>query len=57
MSRSEIFFQNQFGGWEHYQTKHNERDAFRAASARAASTGKRHKILDADGCLIDLIDP
>jgi hypothetical protein len=57
MSRSEIYVQTQFGRWEHYQTKHNERDAFRVASARAASTGKRHKILDEDGFLLDLIDP
>ena len=57
MGKSKVYVQTQFGRWEHYQTKHNERDAFRVASARAASTGKRHKILDEDGCLLDLIDP
>ena len=55
--RTEIFWQDQFGRWVHYQTKHNEADAYRVASRRAQSTGKRHKITDAGGNLIDLLTP
>ena len=57
MSKTEIFFQDQFGRWHHLQTKHNEADAYRVASRRAHSTGKRHKITDANGNLLDLLTP
>jgi hypothetical protein len=57
MSKTEIFYQDQFGRWHHLQTKHNEADAYRVASRRAQSTGKRHKITDANGTLLDLMDP
>ena len=40
----EIEYQDQFGRWHHYQTKHNERDAFNVAKRRAASTNKRHRL-------------
>ena len=43
--RVEIEYQDQFGSWKHFQTKHNEADAFRVASRRAQSTGKRHRLL------------
>ena len=43
--------------WHSYQTKHNERDAFNVAKRRAASTKKRHRLVDEAGRLIDLIDP
>lgn len=55
--RSEIFYQDQFGRWHHIQTKHNQADAYRVAAARAKSTGKRHKITDQNGNLLDLLDP
>jgi len=55
--RTEIWWQDQFGRWHHLQTKHNEADAYRVASRRAQSTGKRHKITDAGGNLIDLLTP
>lgn len=57
MKRFEIEYQDQFGRWQHYQTKHNEADAFRTAKSRAQSTGKRHRLVDGDGRLVDLIDP
>ena len=41
----------------HYQTKHNERDAYNVAKRRAASTKKRHRLVDEAGRLMDLIDP
>ena len=57
MMRIEIEVQDQFGRWHHFQTKHNEGDAFRTAKNRAKSTGKRHRLVDGDGHLLDLIDP
>lgn len=57
MPRIEIEWQNQFGGWHHYQTKHNEADAYRTARNRARSTGKRHRLVDESGRLIDVIVP
>jgi len=54
---TEIWWQDQFGRWHHYQTKHNEADAYRVASRRASSTGKRHKTTDRRGNLIDLLNP
>tara|TARA_B100000073_G_scaffold146781_1_gene120829 strand:+ start:730 stop:903 length:174 start_codon:yes stop_codon:yes gene_type:complete len=57
MSKTEIFFQDQFGRWHHLQTKQNEADAYRVASRRAQSTGMRHKITDSNGNLLDLLTP
>ncbi len=51
-----IEWQDQFGRWHHYQTKQNQADAYRFAQRRAESTGKRHRLLDGDGHLLDLID-
>ena len=48
--------QDQFGRWHHYQTKQNQADAYRVAQRRAESTKKRHRLVDDDGRLIDLID-
>ena len=57
MARIHIEEQNQFGNWRHYQTKHNERDAFRVAENRAHSTGRRYRLVDDEGALLDLIEP
>ena len=57
MPRIEIEWQNQFGGWHHYQTKYNEADAYRTARNRARNTGKRHRLVDESGRLIDVIVP
>jgi len=51
-----IEWQDQFGKWHHYQTKHHEADSFRVAQARAKSTGKRHRLME-NGSLIDLLEP
>ncbi len=56
MPRIEIEYQDQFGRWHHYQTKHNEADAYRTAKNRAMSTGKRHRLTDERGALLDFID-
>jgi len=43
--------------WHHYQTKKYQVDAYRVAQRRAESTGKRHRLVDSDGCLLNLINP
>ena len=57
MARVTIEWQDQFGRWQRYQDKHNQADAFRTAQARARSTGKRHRLVDERGQLLDLLEP
>ena len=57
MTKIDIQYQDQFRKWRHLQTKHNEGDAHRTAANRARSTGKRHRLVDEYGNLLDLIDP
>ena len=52
-----IEYQNQFGYWLHYTTKHNEADAFRVGVSRASAIKKRHRLVDDDGHLLDIISP
>ena len=52
-----IQYENQFGQFRHYQTKHNEADARRVMKRRAESTGKRHRLVDDNGNLVDLYAP
>lgn len=56
-TRVEIEYADQFNRWHHLQTKYNQQDAYRSAKHRAQSTGKRHRLVDQDGRLLDLIDP
>ena len=51
-----IEYQDQFGRWHRFQEKHNAADAYRVAKNRAESTKMRHRLVDGDGRLIDLID-
>jgi hypothetical protein len=51
-----IEWQDQFGRWHHYQSKQNQADAYRVAQRRTESTGKRHRLVDGAGRLLDLID-
>ena len=51
-----IEWQDQLGRWHHYQTKQNQADAYRVAQRRAESTGKRHRLVDGQGRLLDLTD-
>ena len=51
-----IEWQDQHGNWHHYQTKQKQTDAYRVAQRRAESTGKRHRLVDDAGRLLDLID-
>ena len=50
-----IEWQDQNGNWHHYQSKQNQSDAYRVAQRRAESTGKRHRLVDGAGRLLDLI--
>ena len=51
-----IEYQDQFGRWHRFQEKHNAADAYRSAKQRATSIGKRHRLVDSDGHLLDLTD-
>ena len=57
MSRIVIQWQDQFGHWQRYTEKHNQADAYRTAQARARSTGKRHRLVDEGGRLLDVLEP
>ena len=48
--------QNQFGGWIQYQTKNNERDAYRVAKLKAEQLNQRFRLTDENGRVLDLID-
>ena len=52
-----IEWQDHHHRWHHYQTMHNEREAFRVASNRYQSTGLRHRLVDDQKRLLDLLDP
>ncbi len=51
-----IEWQDQHGRWHHLQTKQNQTDAYRVAMRRAESTGKRHRLVDDSGRLLELLD-
>lgn len=50
-------WQNQFGGWQHYGTMHHQPSAYRTAALKAKQGGKRWRLIDDDGHLLDLICP
>jgi hypothetical protein len=50
-----IGYQDQFGCWHRLQGKHNAADAYRTVNEPARCTGKRHRLLDSNGHLLDLI--
>ena len=50
-----IEWQDQFGRWHHYQSKQNQADAYRVAKRRAETTKNRHRLVDGDGRLMDLL--
>ena len=57
MQRFIIQWQDQFGRWQRYGEQHHEASAFRTAQARARSTGKRHRLVDSQGNLLDILEP
>jgi len=52
-----IQWQDQFGKWQRFQEMHNAANAFHTAQQRARSTGKRYRLVDESGALLDLLDP
>ncbi len=56
-SKFHIEFADQFSAWKHYQVKYNLPEAVRVAQSRARSTGKRFRVVDDDGHLMDLLTP
>ena len=56
MPKIYIEYQDQFEYWKQYQTKNNERDAYRTANTRAQQTGKRHRIVDEERRVLDICD-
>ena len=56
MAVIDIQYQDQFGRWRHLRTIQRGGDAYRSASNRARSTGKRHRLVDQDGTLLDVIE-
>ena len=57
MARIKIEWQNNVGRWQYFQTRANEADAYRSARNRARSTRQRHRLVDEDGRLLDMIEP
>ena len=57
MTRVIIQWQDQFGRWQRFTEMHHEANAFRSAQSRARSTGKRHRLIDREGQLLDLLEP
>ena len=56
-SKFHIEYANQWSQWLHYQVKYNLPEAVRVAQSRARSTGKRFRVVDDDGHLMDLLTP
>jgi len=57
MIKISIQYMNDQQRWLHFQTKHNEADAYRTAKNRADRTKRRHRLMDSSGRLMDLIEP
>jgi len=52
-----IEYQDIFGKWRRYGEMNHQANAYRTAAARAKSTGKRHRLVDTSGSLLDLVEP
>jgi hypothetical protein len=50
-----IEWQDQHGNWHHYQTKQNQADAYRVAKRHAEATGLRHRLMDKNDNLVEII--
>ena len=57
MKKVHIQFQDLWGYWKHYRTTHHESTAFKEASNRAKSTGKRHRLVDSSNHILDILEP
>jgi hypothetical protein len=52
-----IQIQNQNGGWNPYSTSNNQPSAYRQASSLSRSKGKRVRLIDESGRLLDVVNP
>ena len=52
-----IEWQDQFGSWHHFQQRSNQQAAFRSAQQRAKSTQKRHRLIDSNKNILDILNP
>jgi len=52
-----IEWQSQFGGWHRFQEQNQELSAYRTAKQRAKRKGKRHRLVDADGRVLAIVEP
>ena len=52
-----IQYQDIFQHWKNYTTKHHAPDAYRTAKHRAKMTNKRHRLVDENNRLLDIIEP
>ena len=52
-----IQYQDIFQHWKNYTTKHHEPDAYRTVKHRAKMTNKRHRLVDENNRLLDIIEP
>ena len=49
-----IYWEDQFSKWKRYGTMHSLPTAIQTAKRRTNNTGKRHKITDDSGGLVDI---
>ena len=52
-----VWWQDQHHRWHRYQELHGETSAYNTARNRTKQTGKRHRLTDGEGRLLDLFDP
>jgi len=57
MGKVIIEWQNKFGKWNRFQEVHHEASAYRTAKQRANNTGERHRLVNADKRVLDIIEP
>ena len=50
-------YQDQWGYWKHYGTYHHQASTYRYARQLAIRNGKRFRLVDDKGNLLDLVNP
>ena len=57
MKKIIIEWQKQLGVWHRFTEFSHGLNAYRTAKQRAKTTGKRHHLVDADGRVLDIVEP
>jgi hypothetical protein len=52
-----IQIQNQHGGWNPYATSNHQPSAYREALSLSKTKGKRVRLMDSSGILLDVLNP